>query len=476
MQINRNDICPCGSGKKYKKCCMQKDNIIDLHSLKEKRFYEEKHVLTTKVIRFLYENLSRQDVEDYERVFEERTNNKIERQRRDTLFPFFLVFIQVYNNGLRGMEWFYKEQANGLVREQKELAKVWTDLNFQLIQVIEVNDNYYTMWDVMTNEKYIVPIVETNVPNNLTIGYGTIALLEEFNGKHYFNGVRVFTDYKYVLRVKAKVKKIMKEENLSYGEVMRKYTLELMTLLVNNEKPFEYKKEDIPLLRELHLEHLPFYTADFVDFYKEKTKGKKGNTVRKYFTSLCDLNLVLKENGFVDLRDLDMEDWNKVLTLDYFNMFETMTKKQITDMISTLKLFFQWLKQKGKSTDAMENTAAFLTEEENQLIKAVELPYVYDPSIVFRKMLSGKISDGGKTVEGLFQIIRKNKQSFRVQLLKSNNRDLPGKEFTVACGEHMMRSIEVGIIFSGAISKGNINMWEMLKIEFAYPRSVEAFL
>ncbi len=25
MEIGRNDACPCGSGKKYKKCCLDKD-------------------------------------------------------------------------------------------------------------------------------------------------------------------------------------------------------------------------------------------------------------------------------------------------------------------------------------------------------------------------------------------------------------------------------------------------------------------
>jgi hypothetical protein len=29
--IGRNDPCPCGSGKKYKKCCMEKDNTISLN-------------------------------------------------------------------------------------------------------------------------------------------------------------------------------------------------------------------------------------------------------------------------------------------------------------------------------------------------------------------------------------------------------------------------------------------------------------
>jgi SEC-C motif len=27
MKVGRNDPCPCGSGKKYKKCCLEKDQV-----------------------------------------------------------------------------------------------------------------------------------------------------------------------------------------------------------------------------------------------------------------------------------------------------------------------------------------------------------------------------------------------------------------------------------------------------------------
>ena len=30
LGIGPNDPCPCGSGKKYKKCCMQKDKTTDM--------------------------------------------------------------------------------------------------------------------------------------------------------------------------------------------------------------------------------------------------------------------------------------------------------------------------------------------------------------------------------------------------------------------------------------------------------------
>src|ERR1039457_5988341 len=30
MKAGRNDPCPCGSGKKYKKCCLPKDQLIPI--------------------------------------------------------------------------------------------------------------------------------------------------------------------------------------------------------------------------------------------------------------------------------------------------------------------------------------------------------------------------------------------------------------------------------------------------------------
>ncbi len=37
MNVGRNELCPCGSGKKYKKCCMNKETTIELTSQPEKK-------------------------------------------------------------------------------------------------------------------------------------------------------------------------------------------------------------------------------------------------------------------------------------------------------------------------------------------------------------------------------------------------------------------------------------------------------
>jgi hypothetical protein len=38
--VGRNEPCPCGSGKKYKKCCLAKDSAIDLDTLRADRAEE----------------------------------------------------------------------------------------------------------------------------------------------------------------------------------------------------------------------------------------------------------------------------------------------------------------------------------------------------------------------------------------------------------------------------------------------------
>ncbi len=40
LRVGRNDPCPCGSGKKYKKCCMLKD-IVDIQTDKSVRIQPE---------------------------------------------------------------------------------------------------------------------------------------------------------------------------------------------------------------------------------------------------------------------------------------------------------------------------------------------------------------------------------------------------------------------------------------------------
>lgn len=57
MKIGRNEKCPCGSGKKYKKCCLLKDEAIKRAIPMLKQQMEEGRLKTVALeARGIYEN------------------------------------------------------------------------------------------------------------------------------------------------------------------------------------------------------------------------------------------------------------------------------------------------------------------------------------------------------------------------------------------------------------------------------------
>lgn len=68
MAPGRNDPCPCGSGKKYKKCCLQKD--VETQGRKTVDFSYESHLAmrgsaTEKLDRVIVANSTKADIEDF---------------------------------------------------------------------------------------------------------------------------------------------------------------------------------------------------------------------------------------------------------------------------------------------------------------------------------------------------------------------------------------------------------------------------
>ncbi|WP_078380001.1 SEC-C domain-containing protein [Sutcliffiella halmapala] len=484
MAISRNQACPCGSGKKYKKCCMNKDKVIDIFKLQEERFYERKHELTTMITDFVWGKMDHREHKRLQTIFDTRTGQSVDKEAVPMMFHFFTLFIHRYENGHRGIEWFYKERKNHLNSDLKAMAKRWTNLKFYPVQATEIAADVIIFEDMITKEAYPVANTYGNVPSSIKQGDGTIGLLELNNEKYYFNGVKVFMASNNLIRAKHKIESLMKTTGMAYDAVMMEYTLEVLAVMLSGDKQHRYNNEDIAILEDLGLEHLPVYSGDFLAFFKEKTKGKKENTIRKYRESLQDLNEVLKRNHIVDLIEIEEKTWKSLLSKDYFDMFEVMTKTQITDFLSTFKAFLQWMKRNKKGM-LWTGLADFIKEEESQFINAVQLPHTFfanrhgDFGLKMNelaKLLRGEIVIDSPKIAGLFEIVKRNKQSFRVILLSGSNKELEGKQYTISGSDVHMEYLEEGLLFTGEITKGRINMWELLEMEGGYPRTAKPFL
>jgi len=182
-------------------------------------------------------------------------------------------------------------------------------------------------------------------------------------------------EYNLYLQVKGQFEKV--EKTGDFNTVRKELGLSLSPFVTGGENrksslvPIKQShneptvnKEDIPFYENLGFTPSTienYYVESFLNFFKEKTAGKSENTVRKYRNSLYDLREILEAKSFKSWDDLNQEQWEPILTTDYINMFESVSKTQVKDFLSTVKAFAKWLDEK-------ENTR--LSED---LLKAIEV-------------------------------------------------------------------------------------------------------
>ena len=188
MSVGRNEPCPCGSGKKYKKCCMQKKNVLQLQEFKIERFYQQKNSLVSQLQDFISERISPSLYQQIKSEFKNRAKLK-SYEEQSLLFDFWLYFFYRYENGLRGIEWFLEKSGQRLSDDELVMVKRWIGLKPRLVQAIDKTDSEIMFLDTFTKEKLPVSIYQENIPF-FTPWYSTLALLEPFDNIYYFNGVR----------------------------------------------------------------------------------------------------------------------------------------------------------------------------------------------------------------------------------------------------------------------------------------------
>jgi len=168
-KVNRNDPCPCGSGKKYKKCCLPiEDSHVDL---KLQRYKETDIQLNTKLAKFAMDYLSEEEKEltfldffvpdRFEEVFEdaeldEKDLERIEDNMKNLYFP-WLLYDYVSEEDQTFAEMYLEKMGNKLDEIQKELIKGYIDSFPSYYQVLEVQEGSgVKLKDIVIDEEFFV--------------------------------------------------------------------------------------------------------------------------------------------------------------------------------------------------------------------------------------------------------------------------------------------------------------------------------
>ncbi len=166
--IGRNEPCPCGSGKKYKKCCEKKQDGLG------KVLESELMGLQVDIMRFAYEKFAGELEQVSTKYLHKFSMDEMKEEAFNELLHLWYMFTVKRDNGLTILEEFARANAGKFSRSQvKEWAESWQDAYPSIYKVSNLRGDVYTMEDFFTKEKVKVTYIgreDSLSKNELVIG------------------------------------------------------------------------------------------------------------------------------------------------------------------------------------------------------------------------------------------------------------------------------------------------------------------
>jgi len=151
MNIGRNDACPCGSGKKYKKCCGH-HSVISLNDLVAKEVVD----LQKQITNYAITNYK----EEIEQFLDNRLKNAHVPEEFMEAYSFLMVNWYISTNKENGkaiVERFIDQRLHTVKRPRvQSILKSWVDAKPAILKVKQSENNQLQTEDLFTNEPVTV--------------------------------------------------------------------------------------------------------------------------------------------------------------------------------------------------------------------------------------------------------------------------------------------------------------------------------
>jgi len=181
----RNDPCPCGSGKKYKKCCGA-SNVVELSPVLYDRELENLHEM---LLEFAFVNYE----EDMKNIYSEYPipdiyfNEDLIDTYMGGLMPWIILHEPITHTNQTIYDEFHKKQQSKIKRTRtKKIFEDWADSSpavYEILSITEGSTNRILLQNVITEETYEVPL---QAKDDYEEGNILIAVLLPFTQYHQF--------------------------------------------------------------------------------------------------------------------------------------------------------------------------------------------------------------------------------------------------------------------------------------------------
>lgn len=158
--VGRNEPCPCGSGKKYKACCLKKESTVVVAA-------SVKNELKDCIDRFADRNYSLQEIRKMEKW---KAKQSVKLMKLFSPMEIDFICGEAYSFMYHLEEW--QQHLNNEIRKVirpavKSLLEMWNKPKYMLLHIEEAQRNYYIGKDILTDD-----IVEIDKDDILRVNVG----------------------------------------------------------------------------------------------------------------------------------------------------------------------------------------------------------------------------------------------------------------------------------------------------------------
>lgn len=166
VKVGRNEKCPCGSGKKYKYCCMIKEEAKLIIDSQAKKYFKAEKDMITLVMKYINDE---ENKEDFNVAIEEYFGGELsEINISDSEFNFFMAwYVKNYNFDNPFINRIIEKEENNASSELKELFQNLKKSNLFLYKVIDIKPNKITFKNL--HKGSIIEVVDDILEQNVNI-------------------------------------------------------------------------------------------------------------------------------------------------------------------------------------------------------------------------------------------------------------------------------------------------------------------
>lgn len=233
MGVGRNDTCPCGSGKKYKQCCLNKKEEEKAVIGQQQKYEQAKSNVLMKVGDMMVCSEYQNELKKAENIY--FALKKPDEQISDIeKLSFYSWFVQDYllENNEYFIDSFYQHKARNLEAEEKEIALEMKKVSQKIYEILEVTPDTGVVLEEVFEKKRVF-ILDARVANTCSIG-DLMAIRVILVGEQYHPigiGPYILKKYKepIICWIEQEYSKYQKStKQLTYDNFMRKNSLRFL--------------------------------------------------------------------------------------------------------------------------------------------------------------------------------------------------------------------------------------------------------